>query len=116
MASAFEQAALALTAVVTYAPVAQRARVELECSAPDPELLLAEWLNAVIYEMAVRNMLFARFDVTIADTRLWATLWGEHVDPRRHEPAAEPKGATYTALEVTHGKSGIWFAQCVIDV
>ena len=32
--------------------------------------LFVEWLNAVIYEMAVRSMLFGRFEVKIAGTRL----------------------------------------------
>ena len=61
-AQAFEQAALALTAVaVDPAAVAPRERVTFRCEAPDDELLLAEWLNAVIYEMSARRMLFARF-------------------------------------------------------
>src|SRR5512143_3861612 len=77
---AFEQAALALTGIVTDAEIAATTKVEVSCEAPDVELLLVEWLNAIIYEMAVRNMVFGRFKVTIADTRLWGTLWGEPVD------------------------------------
>ena len=57
-AEAFEQAARALTAVITYAEVEPRVRVDVSCEAPDIELLFVEWLNAVIYEMAVRKMLF----------------------------------------------------------
>ena len=68
--------------------------------APDLELLFVEWLNAIIYEMAVRKMLFSRYIVTIDGTRLHGTLWGEPVDVARHAPACEPKGATYTALRV----------------
>ncbi len=60
-AEAFEQAAYALTAVVTHAAVEPKFSVQLTCKAPDLELLLVEWLNAIIYEMAVRNMLFGRF-------------------------------------------------------
>jgi len=48
-AEAFEQAALALTAVIADpAAVQQRKRVALACEAPDDELLLAEWLNALV--------------------------------------------------------------------
>jgi tRNA nucleotidyltransferase (CCA-adding enzyme) len=75
-----------------------------------------EWLNAIIYEMAVRRMLFGRFSVRIADASLSGTLWGEPVDPARHEPACEPKGATYTALQVTQDEKGSWSARCVVDV
>jgi len=116
LAEAFEQAALALTAVVTDTEVAAQTAVKISCEAPDRELLLVEWLNAVIYEMAVRRMLFGRFKVEIDDHRLTGTLWGEPVDPKRHMPACEPKGATYTALHVAQGADGIWSAGCIVDV
>ena len=53
----------ALTAVVTQWISSRRSRSRCRCEAPDLELLFVEWLNAVIYEMAVRNMLFGRFAV-----------------------------------------------------
>src|SRR5215467_4564882 len=65
-AEAFEQIALALTAVVTDpANVRSITAVNIRCEAPDDELLLVDWLNALIYEMATRAMLFGRFAVTI---------------------------------------------------
>lgn len=115
-AEAFEQAAQALTAVVTHAAVAPKLEVKVNCEAPDLELLFVEWLNAVIYEMAVRNMLFSRFAVRIDGTRLEGILWGEPVDVAWHEPACEPKGATYTALKVAAEDDGIWSAACIVDV
>jgi tRNA nucleotidyltransferase (CCA-adding enzyme) len=39
--------------------------VSLRCEAHDDELLFAEWLNALIYEVATRRMLFSRFSVRI---------------------------------------------------
>ncbi len=117
LAGAFEQTALALTAVVTDAAIEPQVAVEIHCEAPDRELLLVEWLNAVIYEMAVRRMLFSRFAVRIEDgTQLSATLWGEPVDVARHAPACEPKGATLTALRVAQDSNGTWSAACVVDV
>jgi len=115
-AEAFEQAALALTAVVTNAEVKPTVPVEVKCEAPDIELLFVEWLNLIIYEMAVRKMLFSRFAVKIAGTRLMGALWGEPVDVARHAPACEPKGATYTALKVAADKDGNWSAACIVDV
>ena len=115
-AEAFEQGAQALTAVVTRTEVEPKIRVEVSCEAPDLELLFVEWLNAIIYEMAVRQMLFGRFAVRIQGTRLDGTLWGEPVDVGRHAPACEPKGATYTALKVAADSYGIWSAACVVDV
>jgi len=115
-AEAFEQAAQALTAIVTRAKIEPKIRVEVSCGAPDLELLFVEWLNAIIYEMAVRGVLFSRFAVRIEGTRLNGTLWGEPVDVGRHAPACEPKGATYTALKVAADDKGLWSAACVVDV
>ena len=115
-AEAFEQAALALSAIVTDAEVRPQISLEVRCEAPDIELLFVEWLNAIIYEMATRSMLFGRFAVRIEGSRLEGTLWGEPVDVARHAPACEPKGATYTALHVTKEPDGTWSAACVVDV
>ena len=117
LAEAFEQAALALTAIVTdLDSVEAEDGVAITCEAPDDELLLTEWLNAIIYEMAVRDMLFSRFAVAIESERLSGTAWGETVNRARHRPAAEPKGATFTELRVRQEPGGAWLAQCVIDV
>ena len=115
-AAAFEQAAHALTSVVTTAEVKSAIAVEVTCKAPDLELLFVEWLNAIIYEMAVRKMLFGRFVARIENGRLEGTLWGEPVDVARHAPACEPKGATYTALQVAQDADGAWTAACIVDV
>jgi len=114
---AFEQAALAMTAVITDpGGVAARDPVAIECEAPDEEFLLADWLNALVYEMATRRMLFARFEVRIEGDRLHGRAWGEPADVARHRPAVEVKGATYTGLRVAQREDGAWFAQCVVDV
>lgn len=115
-AQAFEQAALATMAVVAdLSTVAAREPVRIECEASDDELLLAEWLNSLLYEMATRRMLFSRVSVELEGTHLRGEAWGERVDPKRHEPAVEVKGATYTALRVAE-ENGRWVAQTVVDV
>jgi tRNA nucleotidyltransferase (CCA-adding enzyme) len=116
-AAAFEQAALAMTGAITD-PVAVRPEtpVEVRCEAPDTELLLVDWLNALVFEMATRRMLFGRFEVELKGNALEATAWGETVDLRRHRPAVEVKGATCTALSVARARDGRWHARCVIDV
>lgn len=115
-AQAFEQAALALTAVVTDPMrVAPGEEVAIRCEAPDDELLFADWLNSLVYEMSTRRMLFARFSVQIEGPSLTARAWGEPVDVARHRPAVEVKGATYTELRVARTDEG-WVAQTVVDV
>jgi SHS2 domain-containing protein len=116
VAGAFEQAALALTGVIAdLAAVRPLERVELHCEAPDNELLLAEWLNALVYEMSTRRMLFSRFAVRLESDGLSGEAWGEEVDVARHHPAVEVKGATYTELSVGRAGDG-WVAQTVVDV
>jgi len=114
---AFEQAALALISVISDPhKIAPREAVEIQCAAPDDELLFVDWLNALVYEMATRHMLFSRYSVRIDGTRLTATAWGEPLDIARHQPAVEVKGATYTGLRVAQETDGTWVAQCVVDV
>ncbi len=115
--AAFEAAAMGLTAVLTDPlTVAPIQSVPIACEAPDDELLLVDWLNALVYEMATRKMLFSRFRVRFDDRSLQATAWGEPVDVARHQPAVEVKGATYTELAVRRDERGRWIAQCVVDV
>ncbi len=113
---AFVQVALAMTAVITELDkVAAQELVTIECQAPDTELLLVDWLNALIYEMAVRKMLFSRFEVQIENNLLTGQAWGEPVDVAKHQPTVEIKGATYTELKVIRHDDQ-WLVQCVLDV
>jgi SHS2 domain-containing protein len=115
--AAFEQAALAMTAVVADPEsIEPRDDVEIECSAPDQELLLVDWLNAIIYEMATRRMLFSRFAVQLEGDALHGRIGGENVSIERHKPGVEIKGATYTNLSVRRETDGQWVAECVVDV
>ncbi|ROR32587.1 archease [Inmirania thermothiophila] len=115
---AFAHAALALVAVITDpARVRPREAVEITLEESDLEYLLYAWLGALVSEMALRRMLFGRFEVAIEDgTRLRGRAWGEPVDPDRHRPAVEVKGPTFTALAVRREPDGRWRAQCVVDV
>lgn len=114
---AFAQAALALTGVVADpARVAAVECVPLRAEGPDDELLFMAWIDAIVYEMAVRRMLFARYEVKIDEQRLTALAWGEAVDVSKHEPAVEIKAATFAELKVKQAGDGMWIAQCVVDV
>ncbi len=117
LAEALSQTALALTAVVTDpSSVREQVSVEISCEAADPEELLFDWLNAVVFEMATRHLLFARYEVAIDGERLQARAFGEAVEVARHQPAVEVKGATWTGLHVGQESDGGWHAECVVDV
>lgn len=115
-AKAFEQIAMALTAAVTDVSLVKPSkRLSVHCAAPSDEVLLVDWLNALIYEMTVRKMLFSEFHVSLHDGELSASIAGESVDRCRHQPAVEVKGATFTALHIQHTADG-WVVECVVDV
>lgn len=116
LAEAFEMGALALTGVVTDSDkIKSIDEVHIHCSAPDAEILFADWLNAIIYEMETRKMLFSKFHVEIQDLKLQATIKGEKINRERHQPVVDVKGATYTELKVYQANNQ-WVAQCVVDV
>ncbi len=114
---ACEQAALAMmAAIVDPATVRLEQAVDMDLEAPCLDLLLVDWLNALIYEMAERRMLFGAFEAKIEDHHLTGRAFGEAVSLARHAPAVEAKGATYTELAFVEDRPGLWRAQCVIDV
>ena len=116
LAEALANAGRALTAVVADpASVRVVLSVEVACEASDPEALLFDWLNALVFEMATRRVLFARYEVEVDGAVLRARAFGEPVEVRRHQPAVEVKGATWTGLRVAR-EGGAWVAECVVDV
>lgn len=114
---AFIQAALAMSAVVTeLEKIDNKECVSIECEAPEDDLLFLDWLNEIVYQMATRRMLFNEFKVQIQSHRLQAEICGETADQKKHQPAVEIKGATFTELNVYQNDSGEWVAQCIVDV
>jgi len=117
MGECFANAAAAMTAVITDVKITGRDEAAaIECECDDAEVLLADWLNAVVYEMAVRGAIFGEFEVEISGGKLRGWARGEKMDAGRHEMAVEVKGATYTELKVFQGDDGVWVGQCVVDV
>jgi tRNA nucleotidyltransferase (CCA-adding enzyme) len=117
MEAAFEQAALAMTAVITDPDaIDAKETIGITCRAPHRELLLVDWLNAIVYEMATRKMVFGKFRVSVQGDTLQGSMGGEPIDVKRHAPAAEVKGATLSELQVAMDSKDLWRAQCIVDV
>ena len=116
MEEAFENTAIALYSVmVNISRISPTENRVVSVSAPDHELLLVEWLNALLSISDVERMVFGKFEVKIKDTMLIGTAWGEGLDQARHEPKVEVKGATYHMLSVKQ-QDLRYVAQCVVDV
>lgn len=113
---AFANCAIAMTSVITDPEKVQpQVSVEIHCTEADPELMLLDFINALVYEMDVRRMIFSRFQIKKSGPELQVVAWGEPVDFIRHDPAVEVKGATLTELRV-FSDDGLYCAQCVVDV
>ena len=98
--------------------ITPREHLEIEVSAPRRELLLVEWLGRLLGEKEVSGLIFSQFSAEIEKVadgwRLRGEAWGERLDPDRHRPKLEVKGASYAGLRVA--KEGErWIAQCVLD-
>lgn len=95
--------------------VKTKRQIEISCSAPDLDMLFVTWLNRLIALADVDNLALSEFDVTINGLELKATAKGEPIDPEKHDPGVEVKGATFTMLTVCE-ENGQFIAQCVVDV
>ena len=116
IAEAFENTAVALYSVmVNVHRVRPNEQRIVKVSAPDRELLLVEWLNALLSQSDIDRMVFSKFEVKINGTLLTGTAWGETLDRERHQAHVEVKGATYHMLSVQERDNG-YVAQCVVDV
>ncbi len=113
---AFENAAMAMYSVMVNVDAVDRRETRtVTVSAPDRELLLVEWLNALLAISGIERLIFSKFEVKIEGTTLNGAVWGEALDRERHEPHVEVKGATYHLLSVKE-QDGRFTAQCVVDV
>ena len=115
-ATAFEQAALAMTAlIVEPSGVEPLAWFDLQVVAADPPLLLAGWLNAVLTEMSAQRMVFCRFQVTLVGNALSARLAGEPLSIERHRLRADVRGASHAdSIVVFEGDR--WMAQAILGM
>jgi SHS2 domain-containing protein len=119
----FEQAALATVSLIYDATaVRAAARHAVELSAPDEELLLASWLNELLFLIEARHLVFARFEVesvgpegASSPALLRATAVGEAFDGRRHAVRSVVKAATLHGLTLRQVEGG-WEGRVLLDV
>ena len=127
-ASVFEQAALAMLSLITdvsaVEPAGERA---VEAEAPARDLLLAAFLNEVLYLIeagrfvpaAVRVKELAQLRTEGGETgESWhvrARISGESFDRARHRVRTVVKAATLHGLSLTE-RDGAWEAAVVLDV
>jgi len=115
LAKAFASAAYGLFSIIAELKTVKETETrQLELSEDDPEALLFEWLNSLIYLFDVEMILFKRFEITDFDgCRLRAVCYGEKYDPSRHQLKTGVKAATYHMLKVDGEKNQV---QVIFDI
>lgn len=122
---AFQEAAKALFDVeVDVEKVRAVKTIRVKCSAENIEELFVEWLNALLAQSSLHEMVFSEFKVKIENKiknkgkgfKLKGIAKGEKFNPTKHNPKDEVKGATYSQLKIYQDKSRRWIAQCIVDV
>jgi SHS2 domain-containing protein len=117
LAAVFCQAAHALYGVMTdRRKLRPRSYQEVVVEAADPESLLVEWLNHLLYLYDTTGFLGKKVEVLeLTPCRLQALVWGEPLDPDRHELKSGIKAATYHNLAIKEVVDG-WEATLVLDL
>lgn len=119
MEEAFEEAAKALFDVeVDIEKVKAKKKIEIECQAQNKEELFVEWLNSLLSQASLNEMVFSKFKVSIKKNKtfeLEGYALGEKLDSEKHNIKDEVKGATYSQLKVEQ-KNNKWVVQCIVDV
>jgi SHS2 domain-containing protein len=90
--------------------------ISIPGSGADPESLLVNWLNEVLYYVDGRRMALGTFDVVRVDeTRVECIARGEPRDRDRHASRLGVKAVTYHQLKVALMEGG-WIAEVFVDI
>ncbi len=117
VSEAFDNAAYAMFDILAdIDKVEETDSLDLQVSAASVEELLVAWLDELLYIYETERFICSRFVINdISDTSLNASVFGEKIDPTRHEIKTEIKSVTYHQLKVERPDDG-WKAQVIFDV
>ena len=111
------EAARGLLAMLIANPAAVRCiQVKtFELGPEEPEFLLFDWLNELLYAFETEKLLLVEFDLRLEGGELRATCRGEPMDAARHQMEHEVKAITYHGLRVEQTAEG-WEAELIMDI
>lgn len=90
--------------------------VDLELEAEAMDLLLAAWLNELLYVFEARKLVLTEFEVLgLGERSLRARVAGEPLDPGRHVLCGGVKAATLHELKLERRDDG-WEGFVLLDV
>ena len=115
---AFEEGAKAMfNVMVDIEKVQPKKKIEVSVGADQLALLFVEWLNALLAQKDLKNMVFSKFKVEIGvdkNFQLKGEAWGDEMKSEQNLKT-EVKAATYSGLKYKE-VFGEHHLQCVLDV
>ncbi len=113
----FEQAALATFSLVCDPlHVGELEAVEVTLEAESMDLLLAAWLNELLYVFEARQLVLTQFDIEeLSEKSLRARVSGEPLDTSRHIVCGGVKAATLHELSLER-RDDAWEGFVLLDV
>ncbi len=116
---AFENGARAMFSVmVNLEKVEPQNEIAVDVTAEDLDSLFIEWLNELLAQRDILEMVFSEFSVEIKDKdgfKLSGKAKGEFLNQEKHEIGTEVKAATYFGLK-SGKKDKEFYFQCVLDI
>ena len=88
----------------------------IDCESENDEDLLKNWINSLIKKMEERRMLFSKFQVYLAKTKLRGKVWGEPIDSRRHKLTIKLSKTQKEGCFVQQVSPHEWVTKCKILV
>lgn len=117
----FENCATALTAVMvdteTIKPISNS---QFQISNKEIENLLFDFLSELVFIKDLKQLLFSKFEIKINKLdakgyKLEADLWGEKIDPKKHQLHSDVKAITWHMFQLEKEKDS-WKARVVLDI
>jgi len=117
---AFCEAAMAMFSIEgNLKKIKKHKKIKIACKAENLEELFVEWLNQLLAQSSIQQMLFSKFSVQkIKNNKLKGYAYGSKIK-KEQELKIEIKAATYSQLKVffdVKNKKKNWVAQCIVDV
>lgn len=89
--------------------------IVVSANCDEPDYLLFDWLNELLRLFEETQLVFCRFEVSLANDGIRAVGHGEALDPDRHGLGNEVKAVTYHWLRAEQTADG-WEAEVILDI
>ena len=112
-----ENAAKAMCSVIcSLEKVEAKEPVEIEAEGKNKEELIHNFLESLLLEIEMRNMVFGNFKAeSLDENRIKVVCKGEKIDASKHELKTEVKAVTWHEFFVKR-EGNKWVAQVLVDI